>query len=383
MSIMGQRELEEVRGLVTDGRRVGGLAYSEIAIAAAEVGFGEDDVDQQHDFLGRRRIELVQEIDPATGAGPSLRRAAEERPRRQAAGELEPEGTTDALRLFLKDIGRVRLLTASREVDFAKRIERGELDAKQRMVESNLRLVVSIAKNYRHQGLPFLDLIQEGNIGLVRATERFDYRRGYRFSTYATWCIRRTIVRSLANNARTIRMPIHIVEKLNRIRRAERSLVGALGSEPTSKHVAEETGIDVEEIDRIKRSAQAPVSLEEPVGEKDGTELGQLLADEDAASPYERARETLTKQALGDALQSLSFRERHVLELRYGLGCQHPHTLDEIACGFSLTPERIHKIENQSLTKLRNMPQAQQLRGDIQTASDFRLGNARSSSDFV
>jgi len=227
--------------------------------------------------------------------------------------------------LFLKDIGKARLLSAQEEVDLAKRIERGSFDAKQKMVESNLRLVVSIAKNYRNQGLPFLDLIQEGTIGLVRAAEKFE------FSTYATWWIRQAIARALADNARTIRIPVHIVEKLNKIGRAERKLVTEFGREPTAEEIAEVvTGIEPGEVDSIKRSAQAPISLQKPVGDEKQSEFGQLIADEQAESPYERAVEILTKEALREALESLSYRERCVLELRYGLGGERTRTLDEV-----------------------------------------------------
>ena len=238
--------------------------------------------------------------------------------------------TTDSLQLFLKDIGKVRLLTAQEEVDLAKRIERGDLDAKQKMVESNLRLVVSIAKNYRNQGLPFLDLIQEGTLGLVRAAEKFDYRKGFKFSTYATWWIRQAIARALADKARTIRIPVHVVEKLNKIGRAERKLVTELGREPTAEEIAAVTGIDPDEVGAIKRSAQAPISLEKPVGDEEESEFGQFIADERAESPYDRAVDNLTKEALREALENLSYRERRVLELRYGLGGEHPRTLDEV-----------------------------------------------------
>ena len=263
--------------------------------------------------------------------------------------------TTDSLQLFLKDIGKVRLLTAQEEVELAKRIERGDLDAKQKMVESNLRLVVSIAKNYRNQGLPFLDLIQEGTLGLVRAAEKFDYRKGFKFSTYATWWIRQAIARALADKARTIRIPVHVVEKLNKIGRAERKLVTELGREPTPEEIAEVTGIEPEEVDSIKRSAQAPVSLEKPVGDEEESEFGQFIADEKAESPFERAADLLTKEALKEALENLSYRERRVLELRYGLGGEHPRTLDEVGRTFNVTRERIRQIENQSLKKLQQL----------------------------
>jgi RNA polymerase primary sigma factor len=277
---------------------------------------------------------------------------AEQGDQPKAALDLKLDMTTDSLQLFLKDIGKVRLLTAQEEVDLAKRIERGDLDAKRKMVESNLRLVVSIAKNYRNQGLPFLDLIQEGTLGLVRAAEKFDYRKGFKFSTYATWWIRQAIARALADKARTIRIPVHVVEKLNKIGRAERKLVTELGREPTADEIAEVTGIDPEEVDSIKRSAQAPVSLEKPVGDEEESEFGQFIADERAESPYERAAEILTKEALREALENLSNRERRVLELRYGLGGEHRRTLDEVAREFNVTHERIRQIEKHSVEKL-------------------------------
>jgi RNA polymerase primary sigma factor len=226
MSVAEFQELEEVKGLVTKGQQVGVLTYAEIQGAVSELDMDESDMEELHGFLEKSEIELVEDIDPATAAGSEVERAPDKRGRRKAktALDLKPDMTTDSLQLFLKDIGKVRLLTAQEEVDLAKRIERGDLDAKQKMVESNLRLVVSIAKNYRNQGLPFLDLIQEGTLGLVRAAEKFDYRKGFKFSTYATWWIRQAIARALADKARTIRIPVHVVEKLNKIgRRSPRS----------------------------------------------------------------------------------------------------------------------------------------------------------------
>jgi len=366
-------ELEEVRGLITRGRHVGVLTYAEIAAATAEVGLDETDVEELHDLLERCEIELVEEIDPATAASLNIERAPEKRTRRKAALDLKPEGTTDGLQLFLKDIGKVRLLTAQQEVGLAKRIERGDLDAKQKMVESNLRLVVSIAKNYRNQGLPFLDLIQEGTIGLVRAAEKFDYRKGFKFSTYATWWIRQATARALADKARTIRIPVPVVERLNRIGRAERSLATALGREPTAEEIAEVTGIEPEEVGSIKRSARAPISLEKPVGDDEQSEFGQFIADEQAESPYERAVEILREDALRDALENLGYRERRVLELRYGLDGEHPRTLDEIGRTFNVTRERVRQIQTQSLEKLKNLPEAQKLRDDAEIASGFAL----------
>jgi RNA polymerase primary sigma factor len=299
--------------------------------------------------LEKRAIEVIDD------------RVDEDAPR-AALAPIAVESTTDALQLFLREATRHPLLTAAQEVALAKAIERGDPVAKQRMIQSNLRLVVSIAKNYRNQGLPFLDLIQEGTLGLVRAAEKFDYRKGFKFSTYATWWIRQAIARALADKARTIRIPVHVVEKLNKIGRAERKLVTELGREPTADEIAEVTGIDPEEVDSIKRSAQAPVSLEKPVGDEEESEFGQFIADERAESPYERAAEILTKEALREALENLSYRERRVLELRYGLGGEHPRTLDEVGRTFNVTRERIRQIENQSLKKLQSLAEAQKLR---------------------
>ncbi len=363
MSVAELQELEEIKGLLAKGQQVGVLTHAEIASAISELDVDEADVEELNSFFEAQEIELVEEVDPAATAANEVERARQAgRPSQEATIDLRPDMTTDSLQLFLKDIGKVRLLTAQEEVDLAKRIERGDLDAKQKMVESNLRLVVSIAKNYRNQGLPFLDLIQEGTLGLVRAAEKFDYRKGFKFSTYATWWIRQAIARALADKARTIRIPVHVVEKLNKIGRAERKLVTELGREPTAEEIAEVTGIDPEEVDSIKRSAQAPVSLEKPVGDEEESEFGQFIADERAESPYERAAEILTKEALREALENLSYRERRVLELRYGLGGEHPRTLDEVGRTFNVTRERIRQIENQSLKKLQSLAEAQKLR---------------------
>jgi RNA polymerase primary sigma factor len=363
MLVAELQELEEVRSLITNGQQLGVLTFGDVASAVSEVDLDESDVEDLYGHLEKNGIELVEDLDPAQKAAAENERSDGKRGRkRQKALDLKPDMTTDSLQLFLKDIGKVRLLTAVEEVELAKRIERGDLDAKQKMVESNLRLVISIAKNYRYQGLPFLDLIQEGTFGLVRAAEKFDYRRGFKFSTYATWWIRQAVARALADKSRTIRIPVHIVEKLNRIGRVERKLVTELGREPTPEEIAEVTGIEPEEVDSIKRSAQAPVSLEKPLGDEEESEFGQFIADERAESPFERAAEVLTKEALKEALEMLSYRERRVLELRYGLGGEDPRTLDEVGWTFNVTRERIRQIENQSLKKLQRLAEAQKLR---------------------
>ena len=344
-------ETDEARTLLESAQSAGSVSTDEIALALDELDLDATQIDDVYRALEELQIEVV-------GTGVTVETEKEERRLDEEAREI----STDSLQLFLKDIGKVDLLTAAQEVELAKRIERGDHGAKQEMVEANLRLVVSIAKRYRNQGLPFLDLIQEGTIGLVRAAEKFDYRKGFKFSTYATWWIRQAVARALADKARTIRMPVHVVEKLNKIVRSERKLRAALCREPTPEEIAEVTGIDPEEVDSIKRSAQAPVSLEKPVGDEEESEFGQFIADEKAESPFDRAADLLTKEALKEALENLSYRERRVLELRYGLGGEHPRTLDEVGRTFNVTRERIRQIENQSLKKLQSLGEAQKLR---------------------
>jgi RNA polymerase primary sigma factor len=268
----------------------------------------------------------------------------------------------DPLQLFLKNISKVSLLTAAQEVELAKRIESGDRRAKQEMVEANLRLVVSIAKRYRNRGLPFLDLVQEGTIGLVRAVEKFDHCRGFKFSTYATWWIRQAVSRALADKARTIRMPVHKVERLNKIRHYEGILRAELHRDPTPAEIAKEVGLSIEEVKQILRSAQTPVSLQAPVGDEEDCELGHLLTDKNLPLPEDAAQSAARTAALTDCLDSLNHRQRTVLELRYGLTGGRPRTLDEISVVFNVTRERIRQIENQSLTKLAALAEAQQLR---------------------
>jgi RNA polymerase primary sigma factor len=261
------------------------------------------------------------------------------------------ETTTDALQLFLRDAGRHPLLTAAQEVELAKRIERGDMQAKQTMIQSNLRLVVSIAKNYRNQGLPFLDLIQEGTLGLIRAVEKFDWRRGYKFSTYATWWIRQAVARALADKARTIRMPVHIVERMQKLNRAERTLWTQLGREPTLEEVAEEANLPIAQAHEVKAAARASTSLDQPVGETEDAVFGDFVAG-DGPLPDEEVEVSLRCQALAEALAALSDRERRVLILRYGLDDAEPKTLEEIGRRLGLTRERVRQIETEALKRL-------------------------------
>ncbi len=327
--------------LIASAQESGQLASDELAVAIDELDLEPQQVDELHSKLEELQIEVVEPVE---------------------AKADQREVSTEALQLFLKDIGKVDLLTAAQEIELAKRIERGDNRAKQEMVEANLRLVVSIAKRYRNQGLPFLDLIQEGTIGLVRAAEKFDHRKGFKFSTYATWWIRQAVARALADKARTIRMPVHVVEKLNKILRTERKLRAERGREPSSQEIAHELDLTIDEVDQIRRSAQTPVSLEKPVGDDEESEFGHFITDELAPQPEDVAEDILRKEALVKILGTLSDRERRVLELRYGLNGEQPRTLDEVGRTFQVTRERIRQIENQSLKKLRALADSQKLR---------------------
>ncbi len=343
-------EHEDAEALVRRGQEAGFLTTGEISLALDEMGLQPAEVDEFYGALEELRIDVVDE-----GSAEGVEALEVELD--------EADASTDSLQLFLKDIGKVPLLTAAQEVELAKRIEKGDHAAKQQMVAANLRLVVSIAKNYRNQGLPFLDLIQEGTIGLVRAAEKFDYRRGYKFSTYATWWIRQAVARALADKGRTIRMPVHVVEKLNKISRVERKLVAELGREPTTAELARELDLELDEIDQIRRSAQTPVSLEKPVGDEDESEFGHFIADQSMLRPDEVAEMTMRHETLRRALEMLSPRERAVLEMRYGLDGEEARTLDEVGRAFSVTRERVRQIEHQALRKLQALAEAQKLRG--------------------
>jgi RNA polymerase primary sigma factor len=280
----------------------------------------------------------------------------------EGVGGSRPAESPDSLRVFLKAIGTVALLTAAQEIALAKRIERGDMRAKREMIEANLRLVVSIAKGYRHQGLPFLDLIQEGSIGLDRAADKFDWRKGYKFSTYATWWIRQAVSRAIADKARTIRVPVHVVDKLNRISRVTRTLTAELGRAPSTAEVAASSDLTIEEVESVSRSTQPPVSLSRPVGEDEQTEFGDLFADENAEVPSEEAEITCRAEAVAEGLRQPSHTERHVPPPRYGLNGAVPCTLEEVGRLFELSRERIRQIESKGLKKLRVIAEDQDFR---------------------
>jgi RNA polymerase primary sigma factor len=363
-------ELDEFRSLILEGQERGFLTFEQIAACLEEFEVTKEQVQELHAYLDDQGIEVV-EADgriarSETGSVEARAQAVSEPdgdpPRKKVEVDLTVEPSLDSLRLYLRSIGRVSLLTAEQEVLLAKRIERGDMAAKQQMIEANLRLVVSIAKAYLGRGLTFLDLIQEGSMGLIRAVEKFDYRRGYKFSTYATWWIRQAVTRAIADKGRTIRIPVHMVEKLNKVIHVERQLIQQLGREPTPAEIAAELETTVREVRDILRMAQQPISLEKPVGEEDESELGDFVEDQNAESPFEQASERLRKENLRRALAALPEREREVIEMRFGLTGQRPYTLEEVGRAFNVTRERIRQIENHTLKKLEALPEAQRLR---------------------
>jgi RNA polymerase primary sigma factor len=362
-------EIDELRPLITEGQEKGVLTFEQIATALEEVEISKEQVTELHAYLEGEGIDVVGadgklatseggRFEPAGGRQEAKTPDAPRKPEI----DLTVEPSLDSLRLYLRSIGRVQLLTAEREVALAQRIERGDLVAKQEMVEANLRLVVSIAKGYLGRGLSFLDLIQEGSLGLIRAVEKFDYRRGYKFSTYATWWIRQAVTRAIADKGRTIRIPVHMVEKLNKVVHVERQLVQELGREPSPEEIARQLECTSREVREILRMAQQPVSLEKPIGEEEESELGDFVEDESAESPFETASTNLRKENVRKALDALPQREREVIEMRFGLTGARPYTLEEVGRAFNVTRERIRQIENHTLKKLESLPEAQRLR---------------------
>jgi RNA polymerase primary sigma factor len=356
-------EIEELQLLVTEARERGFLSFEDIAACLEEVEVTKEQVQELHAHLLEHGVEIISQ-DGKPMASLSEPSGAEKDPTapKKVEIDLTVEPSLDSLRLYLRSIGRVGLLTAEEEVSLAKRIERGDMTAKQHMIEANLRLVVSIAKGYLGRGLTFLDLIQEGSLGLIRAVEKFDYRRGYKFSTYATWWIRQAVTRAIADKARTIRIPVHMVEKLNKVVHVERQLVQDLGREPTPEEIAAELECTAREVKDILRMSQLPVSLEKPIGEEEDSELGDFVQDDTAESPFELAVENLRRENVRKALDALPAREREVIEMRFGLKGHQARTLEEVGRAFGVTRERIRQIENNTLKKLESLPEAQRLK---------------------
>jgi len=395
-------ELEELQGIISEGQERGFLAADALAAALEDAELSGKQTHDLLSYLEEHGIDVVGADDAAPelhihddshdghadAAQPdrlangahdhplaSAEAAATDERDEQVQGlnarieelkqpelDLTVEPSLDSLRLYLRSIGRVPLLSAEEEVSLAKRIERGDVAAKQHMVEANLRLVVSIAKGYVGRGLTLLDLIQEGSLGLIRAVEKFDYRRGYKFSTYATWWIRQAVTRSLADKGRTIRIPVHMVERLNKLIHAERRLIQQIGREPSCAELAEELECSVREVRDVMRITQQPISLEKPVGEEDDSALADFVEDVSAESPFEIASEALRRENVMRVLASLPRREREVIEMRYGIVGGRSRTLEEVGRAFNITRERVRQIENRTLKKLQTLPDAQQLR---------------------
>jgi len=356
----GGLEAEELERLVADGLEQGFLTYDEIAAGLEDVELKPEQIEDFYTYLLECSIELVE--------GEQQKQPPHEQPAFPDGDAEEPpeldltvEPSLDPLSLYLREIGKVPLLTADQEVYLAKRVERGDMGAKTQMIEANLRLVVSIAKPHVGRGLSFLDLIQEGSLGLIRAVEKFDYRRGFKFSTYATWWIRQAVTRAVTDKARTIRIPVHMSERMNKVRQVDGQLVQRLGREPRPDEIAEELELTTEQVREILRMAQLPVSLEKPLGEKEDSKLGDLVQDELAESPLDATAVSLRREDIRHALSALPERERRVIELRFGLRGGQPRTLEEVGRTFGVTRERIRQIEHTTLKTLASLPEAQRL----------------------
>ncbi len=356
--------LDQVKEQLTEiGKKRGVLTYEEIAERLSSFELEADQMDDYYEYLTEQGVEVLSESEVESNNDSNSKDSSKEE--EFDLNDLSvPPGVkiNDPVRMYLKEIGRVDLLSAQEEIQLAQRIEEGDEEAKRRLAEANLRLVVSIAKRYVGRGMLFLDLIQEGNMGLIKAVEKFDYRKGYKFSTYATWWIRQAITRAIADQARTIRIPVHMVETINKLIRVQRQLLQDLGREPSPEEIAEDMDLTPDKVREILKIAQEPVSLETPIGEEDDSHLGDFIEDQDATSPSEHAAYELLKEQLEDVLDTLTDREENVLRLRFGLDDGRTRTLEEVGKVFGVTRERIRQIEAKALRKLRHPSRSKRLK---------------------
>ncbi|HXK88395.1 MAG TPA: RNA polymerase sigma factor RpoD [Thermosynergistes sp.] len=353
------KHIDKIRDLLQMGRQRGYVTYEDIEKSIPPELLTAEALDNLYFNLMELGIDIQDGAKEKLPGEEVVLKGSLEMP------EVEDIPLTDPVRMYLREIGKIPLLTPEEEVELAKRIEAGDLEAKKKLMAANLRLVVSIAKKYIGRGMLFLDLIQEGNLGLSRAAEKFDYRKGFKFSTYATWWIRQAITRAIADQARTIRIPVHMVETINKLIRVSRQLVQKLGREPTAEEIAKEMGIDAERVAEIQRIAQEPVSLETPIGEEEDSQLGDFLEDKELLSPDDAAANQLLREELENMIDELAPREREVLRLRFGLEDGHPYTLEEVGRRFGVTRERIRQIEAKALRKLRHPSRSKKLRDFI------------------
>lgn len=347
---------QKINDLLEHGKAKGVLTYKEIMDALEEMELDPEQIEKIYDHIEGLNIDVVEEIDIPEDINEEIAQIENQ------IAATEGVSIDDPVRMYLKEIGKVPLLTASEEIEIAKRMVNNDQEAKRQLAEANLRLVVSIAKRYVGRGMLFLDLIQEGNLGLIKAVEKFDYRKGFKFSTYATWWIRQAITRSIADQARTIRIPVHMVETINKLIRVNRQLLQELGREPLPAEIASEMGISEEKVREIIKIAQEPVSLETPIGEEEDSHLGDFIPDDDAPAPAEVAAFTLLKEQLMDVLDTLTPREEKVLRLRFGLDDGKARTLEEVGREFNVTRERIRQIEAKALRKLRHPSRSRKLK---------------------
>ncbi|MEG6572516.1 RNA polymerase sigma factor RpoD [[Clostridium] cellulosi] len=352
-----------IHELIEIGKSKGHLTETEITDALEEIDFDPEQMEKLYDTLESQNIEIIDDLsEPSPDDLSDDDVEVNEAEDIEASLSAEGISIDDPVKVYLKEIGRVPLLTSEEEIELARRMGNGDEEARKRLSEANLRLVVSIAKRYVGRGMQFLDLIQEGNLGLIKAVEKFDYTKGYKFSTYATWWIRQAITRAIADQARTIRIPVHMVETINKVVRVERQLLQELGRQPQANEIAQVMGMSVEKVREIMKVAQEPVSLETPIGEEEDSHLGDFIPDEDAPAPAEAASHILLREQLGDVLHTLTPREEKVLRLRFGLDDGRPRTLEEVGKEFNVTRERIRQIEAKALRKLRHPSRSKKLK---------------------